>query len=210
MHHLKIRNSRCALSAITLAILVMLPISTVADTTDTTTYGSGNYGNCNYGACSITLSSNGAVSVDVTPTGSGSCTIQKDDVSVLTDNSTGYTLQITTSTTATAMTSGGNSVATSSGTPASPMTLANNTWGYRVDSTFGFGSGPTSAQSNVTTPSLTFSGVPASNQTPNTLVNASSAADPAVDTPVWYGLCANSTQASGTYTVQVTYTAVTN
>jgi hypothetical protein len=203
-------NFRKKLIGVIAAALLVVPSASVfAVTGDSTNYGDGNYGYCDYGSCALTLSSSGTVSVNATPSGT-SCTVQSDSVGVTTDDPAGYTVQIASSTTATSLVSGTHTIAASSGTPASPVTLAANTWGYRVDSTSGFGSGPTSAQTNVSTPSLTFAGIPASNLTPNTLIDSSSPADPTVSTNVWYGLCANSSQASGTYSAQVTYTAVTN
>ena len=112
--------------------------------------------------------------------------------------------------TTTHLVSGGNSVATSSGTQASPVNLAVNTWGYRVDSLSGFGAGPTTAQTNQPTSSYSFAGIPASDQTAHTLKTTSAPADPAETTAVWYGVRIDTTKPSGTYTDLVTYTAVTN
>lgn len=181
-----------------------------ADTTDSTTYGSGNFGYCNYGSCTITLTSSGTVNVNVAPTPGGRCTVQSDNPSVLTDSTAGYSLTMTTSTTNNSMVGGSGNITASSGTSASPVTLAANTWGYRVDNLASFGSGPTSAQNSGNTPSVTFAGVPASNQTPTPVASSSGPANPAVGTTVWYGVCANAAIPSGTYTTTVTYTAVTN
>jgi hypothetical protein len=180
-----------------------------ADTTDSHTYGSGNYGRCEYGSCTLTLMSGSSTAVDVLPSGGGACTVASDTVSVLTSNDTGYTLTMNTTTTDNTM-SGPESIAASSGTAASPVTLAMNTWGYRVDGLSGFGTGPTSAQSSSTVPGVTFAGVPASDQTATPVASSNTVANPAVETTVWYGLCADSSIESGTYTVDVTYTAITN
>jgi hypothetical protein len=181
-----------------------------ADTTDSTTYGSGNYGYCDYGSCTITLTSGGSTTLNVAPTPSGQCTVQSDTASVLTDSTAGYVLTMTTSTTNNSMTSGANNITASSGTSASPTTLAMNTWGYRVDGLAGFGAGPTSSQSNGSVPSVTFAGVPPSNLAGTAVASSSGPANPAVDTTVWYGVCANSSLPSGSYSTTVTYTAVTN
>jgi hypothetical protein len=181
-----------------------------ADTTDASTYGSGNYGVCSYGSCSITLDSSTTVNANVTPSGSGKCTVQSDSVSVLTDNSDGYNLSMTTSSTSSNMASGPHTISASSGLAATPVTLAMNTWGFRVDGISGFGAGPTSAQTNGNTPSVTFAKVPANNETPAVLASTNSTANPAVNTTVWYGVCANTNQPSGSYAASVTYTAVTN
>lgn len=181
-----------------------------ADTTDSATYGSGSFGNCDYGACTITLTSGGTTNVNVVPTTAGKCTVQSDTPSVLTNNSAGYSLTMTTSTTNNAMTGPSGNISASSGTSGSPVALAMNTWGYRVDGVAGFGAGPTSSQSSGSVPGGSFAGVPASNQAGTIVASSSSAANPAVSTTVWYGVCANSAVAAGTYSVTVTYTAVTN
>jgi hypothetical protein len=141
-------------------------------------YGSGLYGACQYGSCSISIGSATSVAIDVTPTASGSCTIQKDAVAVSTDNSAGYSLSFADNSTNTALTNGQTNIPATTATQASPTSLTINHWGYRVDGVGGFGAGPTTAQSNVAISTAKFAGVPASN--------------------------------SGTYTSQVTYTAVAN
>ncbi len=193
-----------------LAIALLAPIVVHADTTDNTTYGSGSYGDCDYGSCAITLTSGGAVNLDITPTQAGSCTIASDTVSVLTDSTSGYTVKLASSTTNTNLVNGVSTIATGSGTAASPTLLNPNAWGWRVDGLSGFGSGPSSAQSNIASPISSFAGMPASNVTPATIKSSNTYANPAVDTTVWYGLCADISVLNGTYTTQVTYTATTN
>jgi hypothetical protein len=129
---------------------------------------------------------------------------------VSTDATTGYTLTFLDSDTNTSLVSGGNSIAASSGTPASPITLALNTWGYRVDGQAGFGAGPTSAQNSDPSELYSFAGIPASDQTAHTLKTTSSAANPPEITDVWFGVRLDTAKPNGTYTDQVTYTAVTN
>ena len=201
---MRIKNSLLAI------VLVFVPTIVLATTSDSSTYGSGNYGDCDYGSCSITLSSTGAVNLDVTPTQSGACSIASDAVSVLTDSTSGYSVQLASSSTDTNLVNGSSTIATSSGTAASPAIMNPNAWGWRIDGYSGFGSGPTSAQSNIAAPISSFAGVPASNVAPATIKNSSSAANPAVITTVWYGLCADTSVLNGTYTTQVTYTATTN
>lgn len=191
-------------------ILILIPAAALANTTDSSTYGSGDYGNCDYGSCSITLSSGGAVNLDITPTQTGKCSVASDVVSVLTDSTSGYSVQLASSTTDTNLVNGASTIATSGGTAASPAILNPNAWGWRIDGYSGFGSGPTSAQSNITAPISSFAGVPASNVSPATIKTSASAANPAVNTTVWYGLCADTSVLNGTYTTQVTYTATTN
>ena len=174
------------------------------------TYGSGTYGSCQYNSCSLTISSAGTLSINVTPASGGACSTQSDNVSVLTDDPSGYTLSLTNSNTNTALLNGTVAINSTSATQASPAALVANQWGYRVDNIGGFGAGPTSAQTNVSPDSISFAGVPASNANPDTIASTSGAADPAVSTYVWYSVCTDTTIASGTYTTQITYTAITN
>jgi hypothetical protein len=205
----RLRRVTC-LSAVMTALTGFI-FTGVAAAYATGTYGSASYGECDYGmACSISLISNGTISLNVTPASGGRCTIQSDSAAVETDDSNGYTLTLASSSTNTSLVNGGSSIAASSGTVASPAALAANKWGYRVDGLGSFGAGPTTAQSNIAVPSTTFAAIKASNVTADTIASTSSAANPAVTTTVWYGACADTSQASGTYTTQVTYTAVAN
>jgi hypothetical protein len=177
----------------------------------TGTYGSGSYGSCDFGsACSISLTSNGNIDLNVTPAAGGACTTQSDTASVLTDDTNGYTLTLADSSTSTALQNGAASINASSGTLASPTSLVANNWGYRVDGLGSFGSGPTTSQTNVSPSGALFAGIEASDQPADTIASTSGAADPAVTTTVWYGACANTSVASGTYSSQVLYTAVAN
>jgi hypothetical protein len=148
--------------------------------------------------------------LNVTPAAGGKCTIQSDTVSVLTDDSNGYTLTLADSGSNTALINGSYSINAGSGTFASPSALTANSWGYRVDGVGSFGSGPTTAQTNISPPPSLFAAVQSSLSLPDTLVSTTAAADPAVTTKVWYGACANTSVASGAYTTQVIYTAVAN
>ena len=187
-------------------VFILLPDGVVS----AINYGTGTYGSCQYNLCGITISDSGSTNLSVTPTSGGSCTIASNTVSVLTDDSSGYTLELNDTTTNNALINGTSSINSTSGTQASPIALISNKWGYRVDGIGGFGSGPTSAHSNISPPSTTFAQVPSEPTQPDILSNTSSAADPAVNTTVWYGVCADLTIPSGSYTTQVTYSAVTN
>ncbi len=195
---------------VTLASVASLASSGVA-ALPSGTYGSGAYGACDYGmVCSVTLTTSSSISVNVTPAVSSKCSISSDSVSVLTDDSNGYTLTLANASTNTALVSGAHSIAATSGTFASPVALSGASWGYRIDGVGSFGAGPTTPQANISPSALTFAKLVASNATADTLANTSVAADPAVVTTVWYGVCANTTVPSGTYTSQATYTAVAN
>ena len=110
-----------------IASLLFVGSSVYADTTDTAVYGAGDYGGCSYGSCTLTLTSDGTASVDVVPTPTGKCTVQKDTVSVLTNSTTGYTLTAKTSTGNNDMTGSSASIAASTATPSSPAILGMNT-----------------------------------------------------------------------------------
>lgn len=154
------------------------------------------------------LTSNGTVNLNAVPTGSGVQTIASDTVTVSSNDSNGYTLQLATSGAGTSLTSGANTIAASSGTQASPVAQTANSWGYRVDGLGGFGAGPTSAVSNAAIGAVKFAGVPASGS-PNTLKTTASTASNDTTT-VWYGVAVNTSQPAGTYTDSVTYTATAN
>jgi len=155
------------------------------------------------------FTTNGTVNVNVVPTGSGAQTIASDTATVSTNDSSGYTLQLAETGAGSTLLSGSDTIPTSSGTQTTPVVMAANTWGYRVDSLGGFGTGPTSGQNSAAiSGSIKFAGVPAT-ASPNTLKTTAGVAS-SDTTTVWYGVAANTSQASGTYTNSVTYTATTN
>lgn len=173
-------------------------------------YGSGTYGSCQYNSCSLTITTSGTITINVTPAAGGACSTQSDNVSVLTDDPSGYTLSLSNSNTNTALLNGTAAINSTTATQSSPAALTANQWGYRVDGVGSFGTGPTSTQTNVSPDSILFAGVPASNYTPDTIASTSGPADPAASTYVWYSVCTNTAIISGTYTTQITYTAITN
>lgn len=184
-----------------LFILVSLPLIVSADTANSTV-------SVNVGSTITAFTTSGTVTLGaLTPDVTGRQSVQKDTVTVGTNSTSGYTLTLNDADTTYTLASGGNSFAAASGTPASPSALANNTWGWRIDSLSGFGAGPTSAVSNVAPSALTFAGIPA-NASPVTIkttgTNGSSSTD------VWYSARANNSQPNGTYTDIVTYTATAN
>ncbi len=155
------------------------------------------------------LTTNGTVNVNVTPTASGAQTIASDTVTVSTNDSSGYTLQVADTDANTNLVSGGNNIAAASGTQTTPTTQSANTWGYAVQGVGGFNSsGYTTASSAAISGSLKFAGVPATGS-PNTIKTTSGTAS-SDTTTVWYAVAADTTQPSGTYTDSVTYTATAN
>jgi hypothetical protein len=202
MKHTKRSVSILSFSGIAaLAGLILMPAIAGAATANTSI-------SSQIGAVISLFTTSGTVNVNVTPTGGGAQTIASDTVTVSTNASGGYTLQIANGDTNTPLTSGGNNIAASAGTQASPVVQVVNTWGYRVDGVGGFGGGPTSTQSSAAIGALTFAGVPSS-AAPNTLKATSATASNDVTT-VWYAVAANTTQPTGTYTDTVTYTATAN
>lgn len=196
-------------AAIWLVVILMMASST-SGFVEALPYGSGSYGSCTYNTCGITISTTDTVVLSTTPTASGVYTIASDTITVGTNASTGYTLTMKDTDTTTDLLNGTNVIVASSGTPVAPVVLAMNSWGWRIDSLAGFGAGPTTAQTNATSNGLTFAGVAASNMSAHTLKTTAGPANPSQTTNVWYGVRINTTKPSGTYTNQVTYTAVTN
>lgn len=177
---------------------------------EATPYGRGRYGTCTYnsGGCTISLATSGTVDLTLQPTVSGVYTIDKDEVEVTTNSNDGFTLSLeSASPTENALVGSSGSIAASSGTPASPMALALNNWGFRVDNLSGFGVGPTSAVQNQSSSSLTFAGVPLEGSSV-TVRSYDDSAPSGVSTDVWYGVGADLTLPADTYTQVVTYTAV--
>jgi hypothetical protein len=157
----------------------------------------------------ISMTTSGTVSISVTPTSSGAMSSASDTVSVSTNNTAGYALTLSDSNTNTDLVKGSDTITADAGTQASPSnTLTNNRWGYRVDSVGGFGAGPTSAETNVSSSAYKWAGVPSS-AAPNTLKSTATTAS-GDTTTVWYGVKSDSTKPNGIYTDTVTYTATTN
>ena len=197
-----LRNVRLATLVIVVFLLAVGMTSVASAATATTTISS------QINAVISLFTTSGTVNDNITPTSAGAQTIQSDTVTISTNDSSGFTLQLAETGASSALTSGGNSIPASSGTVSSPVTMTANTWGFRVDSLSGFGSGPTSAVTNQAIGALTFAAVPAT-ASPQTLKNTSGTASNNTTT-VWYGVAANTSQPSGTYTNSVTYTATTN
>lgn len=188
-------------SALSVIVAVPAAVSAQATTTGNTTV------NANLGS-TISMSTSGTVNLAITPVSGGAQTNGSDSVSVSTNNSTGYTLQLNDQDTNTSLVKGTDTIAAHTGTVASPTALANNSWGYRVDGAGGFGAGPTTAESNATSSAQLYAGITASGS-PVTLKTTSAAASGS-GTTVWYAAKADTSKPSGTYSDIVTYTATAN
>lgn len=175
-----------------------------------TPYGYGTYGSCAYQVCSISVTTSGSIDLELVPDSSGVHTIEGDEVEVTTNSSEGYTLQLeSASATETGLVGDDDTIAATSGTPASPVALTGNQWGYRVDGLANFGVGPTSAVENQSTTTHTFAGLSLLGN-PTTIKNTASPATTGDTTTVWYGVRADTSLASGEYTNTVLYTATIN
>lgn len=173
-------------------------------------YGYGKYGSCKYQACTIAIETSSAVSLPVTPTDAGVYTVAEDNVEVTTNSSRGYTLALSSSSpTEDGLVGDSDVIENSSGTTASPIVLASNSWGFRVDGFDGFGMGPTTAINSQPTSSLTFAGVPLLGSP--VIFNTTDEEAPLGDSnSVWYGVHVNNTIAADTYMATVVYTATMN
>ncbi|NCU38224.1 hypothetical protein EOL96_04185 [Candidatus Saccharibacteria bacterium] len=154
----------------------------------------------------LTMSVSNTATFSITPDGTGVASSNNDTVTVSTNNSTGYKLQLKDLDATTTL--GSSGITAHTGTAAVPTALTTvNTWGYRLDGGAGFGAGPTTAQTNV--PSLTstlWAGITASwvdIKTTNT--TASNEAN-----QVFFAALANSTIPTGSYVEAIQYQSVTN
>lgn len=157
----------------------------------------------------VTVSSNGPVSIDLTPTASSVTSIAGDTVSVSTNSSTGYVLTMSVnSTTSNQLVKDADTINATSGTYSTPAVLDLNSWGYRIDGLGSFGAGPTSAITNLASSSLTWASVPVS--TSAQTIRSSSVPVINDTISVWYGVRINLAKPAGTYTNTVIYTATAN
>jgi hypothetical protein len=175
-------------------------------------------------AANITaFTTNGTVNVNVSSASGVKQTVNTDAVTISTNDSAGYTLTLQDGDASNALciTPGGSctGIPATSATTSSPAIMSGaNQWGFHRDdgtttwcstatncgATFG-----TSLSSNAaTSTTLKFAAVPV-NGSPYTLKTTATTASSDV-TNIWYGVNIDPTQASGTYTDSVTYTATAN
>lgn len=164
-------------------------------------------------AAVISMTTSSTVAISLTPSGSGVVSSASDTVTVNTNNSTGYNLQVADSDATTTLVSGVNTITAHSGTKAAPTALATNTWGMAVASTTpGIGTNgfdaTYSAETNSTSSTSKWAAVPA---TGSPMLLKSTAATATNDTTtVWYAVKVDTAKPTGTYSDTVTYTATTN
>ena len=151
------------------------------------------------GASTMSIAStSSAVNLSVTPSPSGTFASSSHGLTASTNAPTGYSLSLG----STASTSGSSTLTPSSGTFATPATLADNTWGYAIAGAGGF-------DSSYATPTPSSSSKWA-NPTTTATIKTTSATATNDSTTVYYGVKANTSFPSGTYTGTVTYTASAN
>jgi hypothetical protein len=162
-------------------------------------------------------------SIDVSSASGVKQSINKDTVSVSTNNATGYTLKLADADTSNDMcvTPGGGctGIPSTSATSTTPAFMsAANQWGYHIDNgTTTWCSTAVNCASLLTLPStstaasatLKFAKVPLSSGTADTLKTTATTAS-GDTTPVYYAINVDPTQASGTYKDDVVYTATVN
>lgn len=134
------------------------------------------------------------VDINVTPTAAGATASAAHNVTVGTNNASGYKLQLASSTAATTLEKGSDTIPAAAGSFATPAALTTDTWGYRIDS---FAANQ-------------YAGITA-NTAPVTLKNTTTPSIAGGDiTAVTWGANVSTATPNGTYTREVTYTAVTN
>lgn len=217
MKHLRYLQICQALVASCLLLIFIVPLVIRADAN----FGSNSYGACSYGvACPSTLilTTNSNVSLAVAFNGSSSaCSISNDNVTTTTTNSTGYNLYLM-GVNSSGYLSGSTNINSTTYTNTTSTGLPYNSWGYRIDDsgTLGtnFGSGPTTTSTNPHTANFAKVPYPWTSSSPLSnmnLISAPTTAQPSGNTTVvWYGVCANTTIPSGSYSDTIVYTAVTN
>lgn len=159
----------------------------------------------------ISISNNTpTVSLSLSPGGSAVESIGSDVVTVNTNNTGGYTLEIGDSDANTNLVSGGNSIATTTGETdfgaGTPTALSTNSWGYCIASTTACDGSYTTGDDQV--PGASFVSMKASGSEDTVKVTGTTATNDT--TTFYYGVTVNSSQPTGTYSDTITYTATTN
>lgn len=196
--------AKYSLTGLAIGGLILLPgLQTYAATTQSAnTIINGLIGS------TITVSSTGTVSMNLSPTGSSVTSIGKDTVTVNSNDVDGYnlTLNVNSATDDKLTNSAASStIDSTSGTYAAPAVLALNSWGYRVDGLGTFGAGSTAVVDSVASSPLFFAKVPLSASPQNIRSTTTTATNSTTD--VYYGIKVDASKPNGTYTNTVVYTA---
>ncbi|MBR3323354.1 hypothetical protein IKG16_00510, partial [Candidatus Saccharibacteria bacterium] len=196
------------LSYLSTSILSPVPNSSALECTNGTVSGSSSSAICGTdttdvnvsitGAWTVSVSSAGTLGLNLTPTSSGVLSTATDNVNVYTNTPNGYQLYLNSTSGSTDIYNNTdtsqelNHFTATTGTKSSPTTLTNNTWGYSLSSS------PT-----------TFSKVELTSSSADSLISSGSKTTGAGDNlPVTYGFMADTKLTPGTYSTQVTYTAI--
>jgi len=159
-------------------------------------------------APALSVSSGASVLFTMTPATFGAVAESNNSnvITVSTNNYTGYNLKLKDSDATLTLTGTHGSIPVSTNTFASPALLATNSWGYGIAGVGTF-SGAYSSQTDVTTSTLKYAGILATDVT----LKTTSVTANADTTTVWYAAKIDTATATGTdYADTVTYTATTN
>ncbi|MBR3323476.1 hypothetical protein IKG16_01150 [Candidatus Saccharibacteria bacterium] len=150
------------------------------------------------GAWTVSISSSSTLGVDITPTSSGNISTAVDNVNIYTNTPNGYQLYLNSTTGSTDIYNNNdtqqerNHFTATSGTKSTPITLTSNTWGY-----------------SLATNPTTFSKVEATSTAGDSLITTGTKTSGEGDNlDVTYGFNADTKLTPGTYTTNVTYTAI--
>lgn len=162
----------------------------------------------------LSMTSGGAVTINITPLAGGAVTTNSDTVTVSTNSTAGYNLTLQDADATTTLTSGANTMTAMATTWGSPAALTSGKWGYALASgTAGLTAGSNfdasyAVETSSGSSTSKWLGVAASGS-PQTLKTTAATATNDTTT-VWYGAKADTSQPSGAYVDTVTYTGTTN
>jgi len=152
------------------------------------------------------------ITLSLAPTSSAVESATSGTYTVITNDTSGYTLSIVDADTNNALVSSSPSASFAAGGGtlfSAPALLTPNTWGFHLD-TMGGSPGTGATESSVATPTtIKYDQVPTSTTGPMTILTGAENAPSGTATVVWYGAQANSTQVSSTsgYVDVITLTA---
>lgn len=156
----------------------------------------------------ITLDAPNSVDIDVTPANGARMSSNLTQVNTKTNSPSGHKLALSMDGTEQKLLNGSHFISPTSGTFASPIILNGSSWGYRVASVGGFGSGG-SVELNVVTSAHKWAGVPVK-ATPHVIKTKNTTNTTLEQTTVYYGASVDADQRSGSYKATVLYTAINN
>lgn len=156
----------------------------------------------------ITLNAPNSVDIDVTPANGARMSSNLTQVNTKTNSPSGHKLALSMDGAEQKLLNGSHFISPTSGTFVSPIILNGSSWGYRVASVGGFGSGG-SVELNVVTSAHKWAGVPVK-ATPHVIKTKNTANTTLEQTTVYYGASVDADQRSGSYKATVLYTAINN